>query len=55
MVDNFHDETVVHFRGIEVFEDDVMLVTFPKCGTTVRCPPPLPEPQPGEPGADRSS
>ena len=40
MVDNFHDETVVHFRGIDVFEDDVMLVTFPKCGTTVRCPRP---------------
>ena len=38
MVDNFHDETVVHFRGVEVLEDDVMLVTFPKCGTTVRPP-----------------
>ena len=42
MVDNFHDETVVHFRGVEVLEDDVMLVTFPKCGTTVRCSPLLP-------------
>ena len=53
MVDNFHDETVVHFRGVEVLVDDVMLVTFPKCGTTVR-PPPPPASLPAA-GANRSS
>ena len=31
---NFHEETVDHFRGVEMMADDVMLVTFPKCGTT---------------------
>ena len=33
-MDNFHEETVEHFRGVEVMDDDVMLVTFPKCGTS---------------------
>ena len=34
VMDNFHDETVEHFRGVEMLDDDVMLVTFPKCGTS---------------------
>lgn len=33
-MDNFHHETVAHFRGVEMLPDDVTLVTFPKCGTT---------------------
>ena len=33
-MDNFHHETVAHFRGVEMLSDDVTLVTFPKCGTT---------------------
>eukprot|EP01050_Picozoa_sp_SAG11_P023679 SAG11_NODE_4825_length_1753_cov_1.519952_1_plen_104_part_00 len=34
VTDNFHDETVAHFKGVKMMADDVMLVTFPKCGTT---------------------
>jgi hypothetical protein len=33
-MDSFHDETVTYFRDAEMLADDVMLVTFPKCGTT---------------------
>jgi hypothetical protein len=29
VMDNFHYETVEHFRGVEVLADDVTLVTFP--------------------------
>jgi hypothetical protein len=30
VVENFQEETVEHFRGVELLGDDVMLVTFPK-------------------------
>lgn len=33
-MDNFHEETVAYFRSVEMMDDDVVLVTFPKCGTT---------------------
>eukprot|EP01052_Picozoa_sp_SAG31_P050910 SAG31_NODE_11843_length_993_cov_1.092841_2_plen_157_part_00 len=34
VTDNFQLETVEHFKTVQLYEDDVFLVTFPKCGTT---------------------